>query len=82
MQTLYCTSRIEYTLTTLCDNCDIQETQERCFETTHAGLIICMPSNKINHPLKVIANGTVTMTRVGLLYLFSALVNLQTALTL
>jgi len=29
-----------------CDNCGIQGTQERCFETTHAGLIICMPSNK------------------------------------
>ena len=76
-----CTSRIEYTLTTLCDNCDIQATQERCFETTHASLIICMPSNKINHPLKDIANDTVTTTRVGLLYLFSALVDLQTALT-
>ena len=72
MQTLYCISRIEYTLTTLYDNCDIQETQERCFETTHAGLIICMPSNKINHPLK----DTVTTTRVGLLYLFGALVNI------
>ena len=76
MQTLYCTSRMEYTLTMLCDNCDIQVTQERCFETTHASLIICMPSNKINHPLKDIANDKVTTTRVGLLYLFGALVDI------
>ena len=70
----------------LYDNCDIQETQERCFETTHASLIICMPSNKINHPLKDMANGTVTTTRVGpgaismqlcILYLFSALIGLK-----
>jgi len=42
-------------LITFCDNCDIQATQERSFKTTHAGPTICMPSNKINHPLKHIA---------------------------
>jgi len=58
-------------------------TQERCFETTYVGLIICMPSNKINHPLKHIAKGVVITTRIGpgasmqLVYLFSASISLK-----
>jgi len=69
----------------LCDNCDIQVTQERCFETTQLVLLFACLATRSITPLKDMANGRVTMTRIGpgasmqlcILYLFSALISLK-----